>query len=102
MVRNRDDIVKFLQMHKEELKQRFGVESLGLYGSYARDEAREDSNIDIAIELASGSKSLSNFTGVRNYLEEQLGKTVNLVFESNLKPVNPWVRDTATKEIIHI
>jgi len=99
MVKNRNDIIMFLQAHKDELSQRFGVLSIGLFGSYARGEAREDSDIDIAIELSPDKKSLSNFLGIRRYLEEQFGKTVDLGIESTLKPL---VRDLVAKEIIHV
>jgi predicted nucleotidyltransferase len=99
MVRNINDIIIFLQTHKDELEQRFGVMSVGLFGSYARGEAREDSDIDIAIELTPAKKSLSNFLGIRRYLEAQLGKTVDLGIESTLKPL---VRDMVAKEIIHV
>ena len=58
MIRNRNDIILFLQTHKDELAQRFGVTSIGLFGSYARGDERDDSDIDIAIELLSRSTSL--------------------------------------------
>ena len=99
MVRDRNDIISFLKTHKDELEQRFGVVSVGLFGSYARGEAREDSDIDIAVELTPGMKSLSNFLGIRRYLEGQLGRTVDLGIESTLKPL---VRDLVAKEIIHV
>jgi predicted nucleotidyltransferase len=78
---------------------RFGVLSIGLFGSYARGEAREDSDIDIAIELSPEKKSLGNFLGFRRYLEQQLGKTVDLGIESSLKPL---AREMVAKEIIHV
>jgi uncharacterized protein len=99
MVRNRNDIIMFLQTHKEEMEQRFGVVSVGLFGSYARGEAREDSDIDIAIELKPEKKSLSNFFGIRRYLEQQFGKPVDLGIESTLKPL---AREMVAKEIIHV
>ncbi len=99
MVRNSNDIIVFLQTHKDEMEERFGVVRVGLFGSYARGEAREDSDIDIAIELKPEKKSLSNFFGVRRYLEEQFGKTVDLGIESTLKPL---VREMVAKEIIHV
>jgi predicted nucleotidyltransferase len=99
MVSNRNDIITFLQTHKDEMEQRFGVVSVGLFGSYARGEAREDSDIDIAIELSPEKKSLSNFFGIRRYLEQQFGKTVDLGIESTLKPL---AREMVAKEIVHV
>lgn len=99
MVSNKNDILMFLQTHKEEMAQRFGVVSVGLFGSYARGDARDDSDIDIAIEIMSEKKSLRNFLGVRRYLEQQFGKTVDLGIESSLKPL---ARELVAKEIIHV
>lgn len=99
MVRSKNDILTFLQTHKEEMAQRFGVVSVGLFGSYARGDAHEDSDIDIAIEIMSEKKSLGNFLGVRRYLEAQFGKTVDLGIESSLKPL---AREIIAKEIIHV
>ena len=46
----REQILDFLSQHKQEMNIRFGVTKIGLFGSYARGEAREDSDVDVAIE----------------------------------------------------
>jgi predicted nucleotidyltransferase len=56
-------------------------------------------DIDIAIELRPEKKSLSNFFGIRRYLEQQFGKSVDLGIESTLKPL---ARELVAKEIIHV
>ncbi len=99
MVRNQSEIITFLQAHKDELAQRFGVVSIGLFGSFARGKAREDSDIDIAIELMPEKKTLGNFLGIRRYLEQEFGRKVDLGIESTLKPL---ARKIITKEIIHV
>ncbi|MEI6206573.1 MAG: nucleotidyltransferase family protein [Desulfuromonadales bacterium] len=99
MVSNRNDILSLLRANKDEMAHRFGVVSVGLFGSYARGEAHEDSDIDIAIEILSEKKSLGNFLGIRRYLEQQFGKSVDLGIESTLKPL---ARETVAREIIHV
>jgi len=48
---NKDEIIAFLKAHKEEMRQRYGVKKIGLFGSYVRGEAKEDSDVDIAVEM---------------------------------------------------
>jgi len=99
MVQSTNELLTFLRTHKDEMKSRFGVVSIGLFGSYAREQAREDSDIDIAVELIPEKKTLTNFFSFRRYLERQFGKTVDLGIESTLKPL---ARETVAKEIIHV
>ncbi len=99
MVTTQSEIISFLQTHKDELAERFGVMSIGLFGSFARSLVRQDSDIDIAIELMPGKKTLGNFLGVRRYLEQEFGRKVDLGIESTLKPL---AREIIAKEIIHV
>jgi uncharacterized protein len=99
MIHSKSDILDILRTHKAELAQRFGVVSIGLFGSYARGQAREDSDIDIAVELLPDRKTLANFFGVRRYLEQHFGKKVDLGIESTLKPT---ARETVASDILHV
>ena len=99
MIQSKNEILEILRTHKDELTQRFGVVSIGLFGSYARDQAREDSDIDIAVELLPEGKTLANFFGIRRYLEQHFGKKVDLGIESTLKPL---ARETVANDILHV
>ena len=47
----RDEVLKILADHRDELRQQFGVKSLALFGSVARDEATETSDVDLLVEF---------------------------------------------------
>lgn len=94
----RNEILNFLKAHKDELRQVYGVQEIALFGSHARQTERVDSDIDIAVELADEKKTLTNFFGLKRYLEAQLGKRVDLGIESGMKPI---VKMTAQKDMLH-
>ncbi len=73
----RDDVIKLLQSHAEELKG-LGVRSLALFGSVVRGEARPDSDVDIMVELERGV-TLFGFARLNRYLEKLLDAKVDLV-----------------------
>jgi predicted nucleotidyltransferase len=83
----RDDILNFLRLHKQEIESTYGVTRIGLFGSYARQTAREDSDIDLVVEIDKSRKTFRNFFNLKRYLEEGLGKPIDLGMESALKPV---------------
>ncbi len=92
------EILDYLISHKTELREKFGVIKIGLFGSFARDEQREDSDIDLAIEIEKDKKSLKNFFGLKRELETQFGKRIDLGIETALKPI---VKAQVEKEIIY-
>jgi len=94
----REEITSFLEQHKGEMALRFGVQKIGLFGSYARGEAREDSDIDITVELK-GDNLADNFFGVLHFLEDKLQHKIDLGIESNLRPE---IREKVKKEMIYV
>lgn len=95
---NKQEIIKFLSSHKQELYEKYGVTRIGLFGSYARGEAKEGSDIDIAVEIESENKFRS-FFGLKRHLEAQLKNRVDLGIESTLKPI---AKEYILKEIIYV
>lgn len=92
-------LVEYLRAHKQEFAENYGVVSVGIFGSAARDELREASDIDIAIEMVPEKKNLRNFLGFKRFLEQELGRSVDLGIESALKPV---VRASIRDEILYV
>ncbi len=66
--------------------QRYGVKRVGLFGSCIRGELREDSDIDILVEIEKDI-SLLDFVGIKLEIEEVLGKEIDLVEYSTIKPL---------------
>ena len=75
-------ILYFLERNKELLQQQFQINTLSLFGSFARDEATEHSNIDILVDMPS---SFHAFFNLKYFLEKRLGRTVNLYMEKSLR-----------------
>ncbi len=81
---NRTQTVQLLTQHKPELARRFGVSQLALFGSSARDEARPDSDVDVLVSF-DGPATSKRFFGVQFYLEDLLGRPVDLVTDKALR-----------------
>jgi len=77
---NRQQALDILTNLKPELIKRFGITRLALFGSTVRNEAREDSDIDIIVSFDEPASSKQYF-GVQFLLEDELGQPVDLVTE---------------------
>ena len=86
-------ILKTLADHREEV-QRFGVRSLGLFGSVARGQAMAASDLDFLVELE--NPTFDSYMGLLEFLEELFERPVDLVLANTLKPRlrEPILRDT--------
>jgi len=73
-----------LRDHLPDLRERYGVESLGIFGSYVRGEEEEDSDLDVLVEF-SGTIGLFGFVGFNNDLSDMLGIKVDLVMKGALR-----------------
>jgi len=87
MKKSLDEIKKILKKHEKELKEKYGIKKIGIFGSYLRGEAKEKSDLDILVEFKPDAKiSLLDFVELENYLSDLLGVKVDLVEKSALKP----------------
>ena len=94
-----------MRINVEEIKQKilpilqhYGVKRVGLFGSCIREEMRENSDIDILVEIGEDI-SLLDFVGIKLEVEEALGNKVDLVEYNTLKPL---LRERILKEQVII
>lgn len=79
----RETILKLVEANHDQLRK-LGVRELALFGSYARGDARPDSDVDFFVEL--DEKSFDRFMAVKELLEALLRRNVDLVTKSGIKP----------------
>jgi len=87
-----------LEAHKEELKERYHVKELGIFGSYVRGEAGEGSDIDILVEF-DVVPGLLKFIELEEHLSELLGVKVDLVRK---KSVREELKESILEEVVMI
>ena len=85
MNKTAEEIRRVLEGHKDELKRKYHVKAVGIFGSYLRGEQKETSDVDILVEFE-GPIGLIEFVGLKNHLSDQLGVNVDLVMKKALKP----------------
>jgi predicted nucleotidyltransferase len=95
---NRDEVINFLSSHRQELEERFRVFSLALFGSTARGEAGPESDVDLLVEF-SETPGLTEYMRLKFWLEDSLGRRVDLVMKKALKS---WARPVVEEEQIRV
>lgn len=73
----KDEIINYIQTHKPEFIENFGVKKIGLFGSYARGENYEGSDIDIVVDLE--KPDMFYLIGVKQSIEEAFGVRVDII-----------------------
>ena len=93
------ELISLLKNNKSLLKREFGVNRLGIFGSFAWGSIHAKSDIDIVVELDKKRKTLHNFMQLKRYLEQQTEREIDLGFEQSLKPI---VRKSIKSQIIYV
>ncbi len=95
---NRSRAIELLTRSKPILAARYGVTELALFGSTARDAARNDSDVDVLVSF-DGPATSERYFGVQFYLEDLFGVPIDLVTDKALRPeLRPFVE----KEAVHV
>ena len=78
-------ILDYLKEHYQEFQEKYNIEQIGLFGSYARDEATQESDIDIFVQM---HPKLLDMIAIKQQIEEDLHKKVDIIREhKNIKPL---------------
>ncbi len=80
-----------------EIRGRFGVAKIGIFGSAARGEERPDSDVDVLVEFAPGQTTFRNFMGLAFYLEDLFGRKVDLL---TVGGIDPPIRQDVESEVV--
>jgi predicted nucleotidyltransferase len=92
------EIKEILRKHKKELKEKYKVKSIAIFGSYARGEQTEESDIDIMVEFYEpiGLKIVD----LKDYLESILNVKVDLITKNSIQ--NPYIKKSIEEDLIYV
>jgi predicted nucleotidyltransferase len=95
---NKAKVLELLAARDREIRTRFGVKTLALFGSAARDEMRETSDVDLLVQFT-GPATLDGYMDLKFYLEGVLGLPVDLVTDKGLREE---IRPAVEREAIRV
>ena len=93
-----NEILSDLKRLKQELKKTYSIKKLGVFGSTARDEHSDQSDLDIVVELE--EPKMFDLIGIKQEIEERMQKNVDIV--RLRKTMNHYLRDRIEKEAIYV
>jgi hypothetical protein len=79
------DPLTLIREHEPEIKRRFGVATIGIFGSYVRGEERLDSDVDVLVSFKKGEETFDHYMDCTFYLEDLFGRKVDLVMKGAIK-----------------
>lgn len=96
----REDILEFLKANRKFLRNRFHINKIGLFGSFARSEQTAQSDIDLIIELDAPDADVYLLkNSIREFIASRFNRGVDLAREKYLRP---YARDAILKETIFV
>jgi predicted nucleotidyltransferase len=91
------EIIEILRRYKKEFAGQYGIVEIGVFGSVARDEVVEDSDVDVVIRIL--KPELFMLVGIKNELEERLHRSVDLVtYRGN---INKFLKNRIDGEVVY-
>jgi uncharacterized protein len=92
----KNDVLNYLREHYQEFHNKYNVEKIGLFGSYARDEATKDSDVDIFVKM---KPNMFGMIAIKEQIEEDLHTKVDIIREH--KNIKPFFLEMINKDLIY-
>ena len=97
---NKQNILNYLKSNQEYYHSQFGIKFIGLFGSFARDEANDNSDVDILYKIEKDKKlSMFKYLKLTKQLEDFFHKKIDLVRDETLKP---QIKNYIQKDIAYV
>ena len=98
----KEKILNLLRKNRKIIRQ-FGVKRIGIFGSVARDEASEESDIDIVVEFERGRATFRNVARLIDFLENLFGKEIDLLTPDGIESIRiKHIKEQIKKEIEYV
>lgn len=95
-----NEIVEFLQNNRKLLLERYHVTKIGLFGSFARNEQKETSDVDLLIELEEGTQNIYDLKdSLKQFLSIAFNRSVDIARDKYLKP---YAREQILKDALYV
>lgn len=90
--------LEILRGHENAIMERYHVKRIGVFGSFARGEEREGSDIDVLVEFEEEYETFDNYMELKYLLEDLFGRKVDLVTIDALRPQS---KDDILREVVY-
>lgn len=90
--------VEILKKNEDIIKQKYGIKKIGVFGSFARGEEKEGSDIDVLVNFEEGAKTFDNFMELKFFLEDLFGRKVDLV---TFEALRPQLKEVILREVAY-
>jgi predicted nucleotidyltransferase len=97
-VQTKQDVINLLQTYQGEL-DKFGVNRLGLFGSFVRNTAKSESDVDVLVVFDASYKTFDNFMNLSFFLEDLFQRKVDLI---TLDSLSPYIGDKILREVEYV
>ena len=100
LMNTQNEIINFLQNNRKLLLEKYHVTKIGLFGSFARNEQKENSDVDLLIELEDGVQNIYDLkNSLKQFLSSSFDRSVDIAREKYLKP---YAKEQILKDTLYV